>query len=327
MMPQSPPMQGRRRFLTLGAAALAAPFLARPGVAAVHPFGGRAFGTAWRVSLPARSGAERLTDTIAAFLARTDRMMSPWRADSELSLFNAAPAGGVPVSAETAQVAATALRLAKASGGAFDPSVGPLVARWGFGPINGAAEPDWHALGAGDRGLEKTRASATLDLCGLAKGWALDGIGSVLKRAGHSAFLIDLGGELIAEGTHPDGRPWQVGVEDPRPAVAGLAARIALDRGAIATSGRKTNGYTLGTRRYSHIIDPTTQEPVAGQLDQVSVIARDAMTADGWATALLAAGENGPALAETNRIAALFLYHDARGVRRRTTGAFARHLV
>jgi thiamine biosynthesis lipoprotein len=326
-MPLSPTRRTRRDFLLMGAAAMAAPRLARADTVPVRSFGGRAFGTQWAVTLPDGTPDEALHESIDAFLLRTDRMMSPWRADSELSRFNAAPAGGLRVSPQTLQVTGAALDLARASGGAFDPTVGPLVARWGFGPIAGGDEPDWRMLATANGVLEKTRADATLDLCGLAKGWALDGMGALLRRAGHHAFLLDLGGELIASGRHPEGRRWRVGIEDPRPRWDGLTASLALDNAAVATSGRKANGYTLGARRYSHIIDPASRAPVVGRLEQVSVIARDAMTADGWATALMAAGVDGPALAERNDIAALFLSSDSGRIYRRMTGTFARHMI
>src|SRR5690606_31004914 len=106
--------------------------------------------------------------------------------------------------------------------------------------------------------------------------------------------VIDLGGEIAAFGLHPDGRNWRVAVEDPRPARTGAAEVVQLEDRAIATSGDKVNGFTLAARRYSHIIDPATAAPVETATASVSVIAADAATADGWATALMAAGADGP---------------------------------
>lgn len=306
----------RRTFLLTGAAALAAPALSR-AAAPVTQLEGKAFGTSWRVTLPA--GRKGLPERIGTLLAAIDAQMSPYRADSDLSRFNHAGAGGHAVAAQTAQVTQAALEIARASGGHFDPTVGPLVARWGFGPITGA--PDrWQSLSVEGDALRKTHAQATLDLCGIAKGYALDQIVALMLDAGESAFLVDLGGELAARGRHPSGRIWTVGVEAPH----GLAAKLRLDGRAIATSGDLAQGYDLGGRRYGHIIAPETAEPVASAVASVTVLAADAMTADGWATALFAAGREGPALARAQGLAALF---QTRGGGHEATGDFARWLV
>ena len=321
-------MLSRRRLLALGGscmAALSAPGLLR-AAAPVETLDGRAFATGWRVTLPAGSGAGALRAPIEALLAGIDAQMSPWRGDSDVSRFNAGPAGRRAVPAETARVAAAALGIAEASAGHFDPSVGPLVARWGFGPIAGDARPGWRGIAVEGDALVKDRDGLTLDLCGIAKGRALDRMAALLAEAGHGDFLIDLGGELLARGRHPSGRTWRVGVEDPRPDRAAPAAVLRLRDGAVATSGSRWNGYTLGGRRYSHIIDPQTGAPVAGSLGSVSVLAADAMTADAWATALMAAGAAAPDLARRSEVAALFQYASEDGLRRLSTGGFGLHL-
>lgn len=317
----------RRAFLGSAGAMLAAPALAS-GAPAVETIAGTAFATGWRISLPAGAGAEALRAEAQALLGRVDRQMSPYRADSDLTRFNTAGAGACAAPADLLHVARAALDLAAASDGSFDPTVGPLVARWGFGPIEGDTPTDWSGLGLAPDALIKTDANLTLDLCGIAKGHALDGLAALVRAAGHEAFFIDLGGEAIAAGQHPSGRPWRVGVEDPRPEATGLAEVLALDGLAVATSGDRENGYTLGDRRYSHIIAPTTGQPVAGAIASVSVLMPTAMEADGWATALMAAGpETGPALARRHGLSALFLLRDETGLARVTTGAFDRYLA
>jgi len=323
---REPIRPSRRDVLALAAGTLAcaalparaqAPALLR-GARATQSLEGAAFGTTWRITLPADARTEGLHRRIADRLAGIDRLMSPWRADSEISRFNAAPAGAHPVSAETARVADAALGVADSSGGAFDPSVGPLVARWGFGPIAGQAG-SWRGLSAGERTVSKEADGLTLDLCGIAKGWALDRMADLIEEAGHANVLADLGGELLARGRHPSGRPWQVGVEDPQADAIGLRGVLALDRAAVATSGWRFNGYVLGERRYSHIIDPVSHAPVAGRLAAVSVVAATAMEADAWATALMASGAAGPDRARAQGLPALFLFAEGAGLRRVTT--------
>lgn len=318
----------RRRFLALGAACLVAPAIAR-GASPLTELSGDAFGTGWKVSLPAGTPTTALRVHLEELLADLDLAFSPWRADSVISRFNHSHAEDMPVAAEMAEVTRSALDIASGSDGHFDPTVGPLVARWGFGPIDHGETPasGWHGLSVDNSHLARKWPGLTLDLCGIAKGHALDRVTALLLDAGHVDFLIDLGGELAARGRHPSGRIWQVGIEDPRPDSGSLAGLLRLDGVAVATSGDRTNGYDIGTRRYSHIIDPLTHEPVEGTLASVSVLKPAAREADGWATALMAAGEAGPELARRRGIAALFLFRDGSGLRQVATGTVEKHLA
>ena len=309
----------RRHFLGLIGAALVRPGTGR--AEALETISGSAFGTTWHISGASGRRLERLRSDIEAIFAEIDREMSPWRPDSTVSRFNAGPAGWYPVGAETALVGRAALALAQDSDGAFDPTVGPLVAQWGFGPIAGNARADWRGLSAGGREISKADGGQTLDLCGIAKGRALDRAADLARTRGEDDLLIDLGGELRALGRHPAARDWHIAVADP---VWGRAAPavLRLPAGkAVATSGLQMQSYTLGGRTYGHIIDPAAREPISGQLRSVTVLADDAMTADGWATALLAAGDRaGPALARARGLDALFLLANGTASRQIKTG-------
>ncbi len=329
-MSAATPKMNRRAFLALGGGSVLA--LAMPGLAlgapAVRTMEGRAFATEWSIVVPAHVDLEPLRAPIEQMLAGIDVQMSPWRADSDVSRFNRSRAGTMPMPAELIDVTSAALTLAGASGGEFDPTVGPLVARWGFGPIKGDSTPDWHEIGLHGDTVSKARDGLTLDLCGIAKGYALDRMADIVEGAGHGDFLIDLGGELAASGTHPSGRSWHVAVEDPRPGIAGAVEVLDLGGMAVATSGSRANSYEVGQRRYSHIIDPSTGEPADSNLASVSVIASNAMTADGWATALFAAGAaRGPELAQRNGIDSLFVLAGGQGLKRIPTGSFDDYLA
>jgi thiamine biosynthesis lipoprotein len=299
------------------------------GATSLTGLSGDAFGTSWTVSLPASSDVSGLSQKLDALLANLDLAFSPWRAASVVSRFNTGVAREMVVPGEVADVTRTALEIAQASDGFFDPTVGPLVARWGFGPIDGhaARTPGWSAVSAGNAHIAKAETGLTLDLCGIAKGHALDQMVALLLEAGHENFLVDMGGELAARGRHPSGRPWQVGVEHPFPGRDGIVGVLRLDRLAVATSGDRINGYDIGQRRYSHIIDPLMQEPVNSALASVSVLMRSAREADGWATALMAEGEAGPERARRHDIAALFLFRNGAEIRTVATGAFLQHFV
>ncbi len=319
------PSPSRRSFLSLLGAALACPGLVR--AASPEVLSGHAFGTTWRIVAPPDAQLDRLRPGLEALFLSIDAELSPWRSDSAASHFNVG-ATGVAASAEMMHVTRAALRLAAESNGAFDPTVGPLVARWGFGPIEGNERPDWRGVQVKPGRIVKTRPDLTLDLCGIAKGRALDRAIELARGLGLDDILIDLGGELGGLGRHPSGRTWQVAVEDPLSGTA-PAALLHLPAGmAVATSGLSVQSYTLGTRIWGHIIDPARRSPVNGQLRSVTVLADDAMTADGWATALFAAGDaDGPELARANAIAALFLFDGGPALRRVETGGMAEVLT
>ncbi|MEW9612877.1 FAD:protein FMN transferase [Shinella sp. S4-D37] len=322
---------GRRRFLALGGAALllgTAPAQAREA-APVKVLSGAAFATGWRVALRDDANISGLQARLANTLHTIDLAFSPWRSDSMIGRFNRSHADEAVVSDAVVGVARSALGIAEASGGRFDPTVGPMVARWGFGPIEkGETLPDgWRKIRAGNGHVARTARGLTLDFCGIAKGYALDRMAADLLDAGHEDFLVDLGGELAARGRHPSGRAWHVGIENPLPDAEGLNGVLQLDGMAVATSGDRRNGYDVGGRRYSHIIDPSTLEPVAGAPASVSVLMPAALDADGWATALMAAGSAGPDLARARDIAALFLFRHRDALRSVATGAFTRYLV
>jgi len=323
----------RRRLLVFGGANLVAAKVFTPAlVSGAEPLvtmNGRAFGSGWAVALPSGSDLESLRTPLEAMLAEVDQTMSPWRSDSEISVFNSSSAGSRSVSSETALVAAAALDTAKASEGWFDPTVGPMVSKWGFGPIEGTdgmASP-WEQLMANPGELGKSENHLTLDLCGIAKGRALDRMAEIIADSGYEDFLIDLGGEITGQGRHPEGRHWQVAVEDPRPEYESPVGGVQLDGRAIATSGLRAQSYQIGHMTYSHIIDPRDGIPVQSSTLSVSVLADDGMNADAWATALVAAGDEGPALAEGAGIAALFLKRRPMGLGRVTTGDFDRYLL
>ena len=311
-------LPSRRAFIAGVGATLATPALVR-----ASPLGhlsGSAFGTHWRLSSPDGPALQELRPSLAALFYEIDREMSPWRTDSNLSRFNAS-ASGIPASAEMIRVTRAALTVAQDSQGAFDPTVGPLVARWGFGPIHEGAAPDWRGLSAEAGYLSKRTPDLTLDLCGIAKGRALDRAVDLARDHGLGSALLDLGGELRAIGRHPEGRDWRVAVEAP---LAKHAVPIVLHMPAdmaVATSGLNAQSYGLNGRLWGHIVNPTSANPVDGKLRSVTVLADDAMTADAWATALFAAGDDrGPALANGRGVAALFQFEDGQVLHRLETG-------
>ncbi|KQI70703.1 hypothetical protein AN191_16715 [Loktanella sp. 5RATIMAR09] len=319
---------GRRDF-ALGLAALPAalgvPALAHAGTET----GGTAFGTYWRLLVSDRRQALRAQAVAEAVFADVTAAMSPWDDSSELSRFNAASADRpfVPGTSLT-HVAEAALSLARLTDGAFDPTVGPLVARYGFGPVAGDGPPDWRGVTLEGGALRKARSGLTLDLCGIAKGHALDRLAESLRHEGVVDAFLDLGGEMRGLGRHPAGRNWRSAVA--RPFAADGAALAVIEPGglAVATSGVAEQSYVLAGRRISHLIDPVAAAPVGDGLLSVTVLAPTAMAADGLATALAAMGPlRGPAWARGRGIPAFFAIGEPGAVTTRQTGPFAAHRI
>jgi len=263
---------------------------------------------------------------IVARAAGIDAALSPYDAASALMRFNAAaPGETVEVPDIFAEIFVAAERMARASGGAFDPTTGPLTHRYGFGPITGGTGRMQDIILTGSR-LRRSAPEVTLDLCGIAKGHALDLMLADLADAGARDVLLELGGEVRAIGRHPSGRDWQVAIEDPLS--PGLQARHIVAPGgrALATSGHRAQGL-VGATGISHVMDPHSRRPATGYAASVSVLADTGMAADAWATALLAMGPGGPDFARSRGLSALFipgLSPDAASI---MTGSFAEHVL
>ncbi len=270
-----------------------------------------------------KAGIDRILETVNA-------QMSNWRPDSEISRFNAGTASSwTGISADTLTVIEEALRISRLSGGAFDPTIGPLVDVWGFGPH----EEQWGipsqsrvaaALGrTGFRhlrtrgmpsGLTKDHAPVEIDLCGIAKGFGVDKVAAYLDAQGLGDYLVEIGGELRARGISPRRRPWRVGVERPGSEGPAVQTIISLLGSAVATSGNYRNYFESDGFRYSHIIDPRIGSPVEHDLASVTVVAPSTMQADALSTALMVMGPHaGLRLARRADIAALFIVRDGAG--------------
>lgn len=272
-------------------------------------------------------------------LAEINRQMSTYDPQSELSRFNQLTTDEwFDVSSETATVVAYALEVAKDSGGAFDPTVGPVVNLWGFGPD---ADPetlptDEQITAALDRvgyqsvevrldppALRKTKPGIYLDLSAVAKGYGVDQISELLTDLGPQASMVDIGGEVVCRGTKPDGLSWRIGILKPDPLGQTVQSVVELTDEAVATSGDYRNFFERNGVRYSHTIDPTTGRPVQHLLATVTVRAENCMMADALATTLLVLGpERGYDWANERGIAALMVLRSESGLVAKMTTAW-----
>lgn len=292
-----------------------------------------------------RADAAAVRDRFEAMLADINRQMSTYDPESEISRFNRAGVGeSVTVGADFAQVLNEALRLHGLTGGALDITIGPLVNVWGFGPDKSVTRtPDSAALAAARQqvGLDKIRIrpqadgaaltklaeGVALDVSAIAKGFAVDQLAQHLDALGVQHYLVEIGGELRAKGYNAQGVPWRVGIETPQAGQHGHAQLVLpLRHQALATSGDYRN-FRIDEhgRRLSHIIDPASGQPIRHHLASVSVVADNAATADGLATALFVLGDaQALALAERHGWAVLVIVHSDTGFRTAMSPALER---
>lgn len=251
-------------------------------------------------SVDSAAAARAARDALRA-IVRVDLRFSNWKSDSEISRVNRELADGpVELSASAREIVDIALEIARASGGAFDPTVEPLVRLWGFlggtprVPPADAIEHVLTKVGVHHFALEgRTLRSAVpglrIDLGGIAKGHAVDAAAAVLREAGVERALVDLSGNMVGLGHPPAGDAWTLGVRDPdRRAQWFARLRLQPDE-AVATSGNYEQFVDADGRRHGHVLDPRTGWPV-DDLVAVTVLAPRAVEADAWATALLVMG-------------------------------------
>jgi thiamine biosynthesis lipoprotein len=304
--------------------------------AQVHQWSGQTMGTFYRITLLPSSGVQpsyqtaELRAKVDVLLRDINRSMSTYQADSEISIFNSLKSEScLLIGEDFLTVLSEALAIAKASEGAFNPLVAPLVNRWGFGPIKQASRLPTRAevesllelthlnhisLDDTSGQLCKRNNRAQLDLSAIAKGYAVDRIASLFTEQGFSDYLIDVGGELKVSGLNAEGDLWRLAIEQPvtqTAATPSIHEVVHVTDHAIATSGDYRNFFEHEAQHYSHTINPLTGYPAQHNLVSVTVIAAHAATADAWATALLAAGpEQARYLAVKHELAVYLIERD-----------------
>ena len=314
--------------------------LTRPAPGPLRTLSGDSMGTSWSVKLAGRPdlSVETVQAAIGHVLDGVIAQMSGWDRGSDLARFNSAAAGtwhDLPDGFLT--VLQTALGIAEATDGAFDPTLGALTNLWGFGPSGpGTLAPEEQALDRDRRaaGFRRVRLEGrrlfqpgglTLDLSGIAKGFAVDLVAAALRSLGLSSVLVEIGGELRGQGVKPDLSPWWVALEQPPGAVGLPETLVALHGLSVATSGDYLRFRDVGGRRLSHTLNPALGAPVASGVASVSVVRESCMEADAWATALTVLGpDRGPILAERHDVAARIVVRAPGGLKEICTAAFDR---
>ncbi len=220
-------------------------------------------------------------------------------------------------------------QVAKATDGAFDCTVEPLVSAWGFG-FDESSQVDsvmvdslmqfvgYKKVKLEDGKIIKTDSRLKIDFNAIAQGYSVDVIATFLEGKGIKNYLIDVGGEVKAKGEKPEGLPWRVGIEKPAEHKEDdrvLKAVIGLHNKSVATSGSYRKYYEKDGLRYSHTIDPVTGFPVMHTLLSVSVVMDNTALADAYATSFMVMGfEKAKQYVEADStMEAFFIYSDSTG--------------
>lgn len=255
------------------------------------------------VSAPTRGRALDASEAAVRAVEVAERLLSTWRADTPLARLNAAAPG------ELHETPAALFGLLKKvfeweekTGGAFDPTVAPLVSAWGLrsgGRIPGARElldarratsTSLFSFEESSSSVSRRHAAAGIDEGAWGKGWALDRAAEAARAAGATAVVLDLGGQVLSSGDETS-----VAVAHPRDR-ARTVATIRLKDASASTSGNSERGLAVDGRRVGHILDPRTGEP-APDFGSVTVVAPDGLAADVLSTAFFVLGpEQGLAL-------------------------------
>jgi FAD:protein FMN transferase len=251
-----------------------------------------------------------------------DRKLSAFLAGSEISMLCRRAGGRAQkISPDTFYVLKRAVEIAKASAGAFDITLRPLIALWGIGK-KGDFVPDKaqiHRLlklvDYNDIVLDEQNCAAALrrpgqalDLGGIAKGYAADEVKRILLSAGIESALINLGGNIVAMGTRPDGQPWRIGVQNPRAARGEFFAKLAVQDKTIVTSAYNERFFMKDGVLFHHILDPKTGMPAKSGLLSVTAVCKHSIDADALTTAFFVLGpEKGAPLLQAFDATAVFI--------------------
>lgn len=273
--------------------------------------------------------AERAARAALREIRRLEGLLSRFRPGSDISRLNrSAGRGPVKVCDETLEVLALALRVSEMSGGAFDVTSGPLVAAWAVTSERPAA-PGAETLAslgalvgyrslsidAGARSACLERPGQVVDLGGIGKGFAADAAAKVYREQGVTSAVIDLGGNVMAIGTRPDGSPWNVGIQDPAAPRGECLAVIRTAGRSVVTSGSYERFFEERGARYHHLVNPATGYPAESGLLSATVTCQSSALADGLSTAAFVLGlEGGLDLSTRAGVDAVFVTTDRKVV-------------
>ena len=273
-------------------------------------------------------GGEKLLDQAVARLAAIEDELSVNKDGSQIDAVNdKAGLEPVVIGPDALAILERDMNLCAWSGGAFDPSVGPLVKLWGIGtdheklPSPAEIAKAKSLVSWKDIVIDEAKSSVflrrkgmALDLGSTSKGFAADDVAALIRKAGVKKAVIDLGGNVLVVGSRPDGAPWRVGLQNPFSGERGDYIGIArlVDK-TMVTSGVYERYFIKDGVRYHHILDTATGYPVDNGLMSVTIITPKSFDADGFTTTIFALGrEKGMALARERGVDVIVVDKDKR---------------
>ena len=294
-------------------------------------FTGETMGTTYNVVVMANHDVNErdLHTAIRKKLAKVNKHLSNWDPNSEISRFNALKTPSEFVMSKMLRdVMVSAMAVHTKSNGSFDITLGPLINLWGFGskgskqsiPTDHDISSALSKVGQNTKLVLDHRANTLLkkdvdiqaNLSAIAKGFGVDEVAETLRDFGIKSYMVEIGGDLFAQGQNPKGQKWQIGIEHPDPKGRDIQLITKVTNLGMATSGDYRNYFEKDGIRYSHILNVKTGRPVTHKTASVTVLAENAMLADAWATALLALGEvEGMKIAKKNNLAAFFIFRSS----------------
>ncbi|WP_235005438.1 FAD:protein FMN transferase [Pedobacter nyackensis] len=262
---------------------------------------GYAQGTDYSIKYFAKDSVvtKRAVDSILSVI---DSSMSLYKPYSLINRFNEANEG-LDLDPHFAAVMRSAFKVYKATKGKFDVTVAPLVQAWGFGPKRIDKFPDssevkqllqcvgMNNLHLKGNHLTKSKSCISVDLNGIAQGYSVDLVADYLIKKGIASFVVEIGGELRMKGPKPDGSAMRIGIEGPASSAHAepvIRHIISINNGAITTAGNYRKYLQKGAKKIAHLIDPKTGYPLDNALISVTIYAKDAVTADGYDSPIMA---------------------------------------
>ena len=266
----------------------------------------------------------------AAFdqIKEIDRLMSDYDPDSELSQINREAFNrDVSISDKMLDVLKVAFTYSELSEGAFDVTVRPLKTLWKSAGKTGVVPDDATIdsvlasvgyknvkLDVDNKTIRFLKPSMEIDLGGIAKGYSADLAAAELRKQGIATALVNVGGNIVAVGTPPGSPAWKIGVQDPNKRTDRLPEVLHLPAGSIATSGDYERFVEISGKRFSHIVDPRTGQPIEN-MSSVTVVAPNGITSDVLSTTMSVMGaEQGlPLAARLAGVEVMFVVASANG--------------
>jgi thiamine biosynthesis lipoprotein len=291
---------------------------------------GLAQGTSYAITYYSDSEAVRQPQ-IDSIFKQLDQSLSIYDPNSIISRFNASE-NGVAIDKHLYNVVRKSLDIHKQTKGAFDITVYPLVRAWGFGNERVNALPDaaeirslLQCVGSDKLHLTRKKLGKSLpcvkiDVNGIAQGYSVDVVANFLETSGIGNYLVEIGGEIRVKGKkYPENTPMSIGIETPSAnefETTAIRQVIEIPAGAVTTSGSYRKFKQLGAKRISHIIDPKTGYSAQTNMVSVTVIAKNAITADGYDNALLLMGLDNAMqfLKKRKNLHAYFIYQKPDGI-------------